>query len=351
MEGDFQKLCDFEDDLENAFEWLEDHKGERRKSCSSRKKVCFLQKACERLRDAYEDDFKMESSDDDECVYMLPLSHEMGIPKMEEKEVQKEIGKKSLEEPLDTPIIIVECTHEVEVEHPLIKFMRVMSFAYGKGNLVCEEKHIIHNNVVCHDIQSQFEVGDVEMNEEEDVIKLFLDKTITWDAVDDKEDHNFDFEHVEEHIGMSKAEYEEGEHSITKNVLKQINLWSKLDKNEFANVLTHGAKQEDSQMQAFEENKTAFTGFEDQILMQSAEFSCLSSMDEFVDIDVGQVLVDFNINFLEDVYFRVNAVVEVDLYRGECQNGGVGLSKFRFLCVADFGLANFWKRNTLQRAK
>ncbi|MCO5560736.1 hypothetical protein L7F22_014356 [Adiantum nelumboides] len=136
----------------------QDHKSKRRKSCSSRKKVCILQKACERLRDAYEDVFKMDSSDDDddddECVYMLPLSHEMGIPKMEEKEVQKEVGKKSLEEPLDTPILPQECAHEVEVEHPLIKFMRVMSCAYEKSDLVCEEKHVIHNNVVCHDIQS-----------------------------------------------------------------------------------------------------------------------------------------------------------------------------------------------------
>ncbi|MCO5612984.1 hypothetical protein L7F22_067257 [Adiantum nelumboides] len=115
----------------------EDHKGERRKSCSSMKKIRILQKACERLGDAYEDEFKMESSDDDdddERVYMLPLSHEMGIPKMEEKEV---------------------------------KFHIIMS-----------------------------------------------------DVVDDKKDHNFYSEHVEKHIGMSKVEYEEGEHSITKNGLK-----------------------------------------------------------------------------------------------------------------------------------
>ncbi|MCO5606473.1 hypothetical protein L7F22_060661 [Adiantum nelumboides] len=100
----------------------------------------------------------------------------MGIPKMEEKEVQKEVGKKSLEEPLDTPIPPLECAHEVEVEYTLIKFMGVMSFAYRKSDLVCEEKHVIHNNVVCHDIQNQFEAGDVEMNEEEDMIRLFLDE-------------------------------------------------------------------------------------------------------------------------------------------------------------------------------
>ncbi|MCO5579432.1 hypothetical protein L7F22_033287 [Adiantum nelumboides] len=166
----------------------EDHKGERRKSCSSRKKVCIPQKACEILRDAYEYEFKMESSDDDDdddddddgCVYILPLSHAMGIPKMGEKEGQKEVGKKCLEEPLDTPIQPLECAHEVEVEveHTLIKFMRVMSFAYGKSDLVCEVKHVIHNNVVCLDIQSRFEAGDVEMNEEEDVISCFLMKCV-----------------------------------------------------------------------------------------------------------------------------------------------------------------------------
>ncbi|MCO5547654.1 hypothetical protein L7F22_001105 [Adiantum nelumboides] len=201
--------------------------------------------ACERLRDAYEDEFKMESSDDDdndECVYMLPLSHEMGIPKMEEKEVQKEVGKRSLEEPLDTPILPLECAHEVEVEveveveHPLIKFMRVMSCTYEKSDLLCEKKHVIYNNVVCHDIQSRFEASDVEMNEEEDVIQLFLDEAkfhiIMSDVVDDKEDHHFDSEHVEKHIGMSKAVYEEGEHAITKNVLKRINLWTKSGRNE-----------------------------------------------------------------------------------------------------------------------
>ena len=65
MERALEKLDDFKDDLESAYKWLDDHEGKRRKSCSSRKKVWMLLKACERLRDAYEDEFKGESSDDD----------------------------------------------------------------------------------------------------------------------------------------------------------------------------------------------------------------------------------------------------------------------------------------------
>ena len=39
MESALAKLDDLEDDLENAYEWLDDHKGDRHKSCSSRKKI------------------------------------------------------------------------------------------------------------------------------------------------------------------------------------------------------------------------------------------------------------------------------------------------------------------------
>ena len=35
----WDKLEDFEDDLERAYEWLTNHKGKRRASCSSRKEV------------------------------------------------------------------------------------------------------------------------------------------------------------------------------------------------------------------------------------------------------------------------------------------------------------------------
>ena len=45
MESALDKLDDLEYELEKACEWLVDHKGDKRKSCSSRKKVLMLQKA------------------------------------------------------------------------------------------------------------------------------------------------------------------------------------------------------------------------------------------------------------------------------------------------------------------
>ena len=57
MKNALGRLADFEDDLENAYEWLDNHKGDRQKSCSSRKSIGKLQKACEKLRDASEDEF------------------------------------------------------------------------------------------------------------------------------------------------------------------------------------------------------------------------------------------------------------------------------------------------------
>ncbi|MCO5580718.1 hypothetical protein L7F22_034588 [Adiantum nelumboides] len=129
MENALDKLDDLEYELEKAYEWLDDHKGDKRKSCSSRKKVCMLQKACERLRDAYEDEFEEESSDEDDdgWVCMESLVHQVGIPKMEEKETKKEAGQKSLEEPLDNLILPLECAHGVKEEYPLLKITPILS--------------------------------------------------------------------------------------------------------------------------------------------------------------------------------------------------------------------------------
>ena len=121
------RLADFEDDLENAYEWLENHKGDKQKSCSNRKSIGKLQKACEKLRDAFEDEFNGESSEDDDIwVGMEFDNHQMGIPRMEEKEVQKEVGQKSLEKPLDTPTLPLKCAHGVEEEYPLLKMRRLL---------------------------------------------------------------------------------------------------------------------------------------------------------------------------------------------------------------------------------
>ncbi|MCO5572685.1 hypothetical protein L7F22_026443 [Adiantum nelumboides] len=186
----WDKLEDFEDDLERAYEWLTNHKGKRRTSCSSRKEVKNLQKACDRLRDAYAAEFEDELSDDDDgWVGLVTDIHYAGIPKVEEKEVQKEVGQESLKIPLDTPTLPLECAHRVETEYPLLKLMLVLSLVneiyYSK------EKQIIHIEDVVHGNQRPFEeadnvrngqmvsrmngeVMDRERNEEEEVIDLFL---------------------------------------------------------------------------------------------------------------------------------------------------------------------------------
>ncbi|MCO5584119.1 hypothetical protein L7F22_038042, partial [Adiantum nelumboides] len=87
MKNALQRLADFEDDLENAYEWLDTHKEDRKKSCSSRKSIGQLQKACEKLRDTFEDEFEGESSDDDDIwIGMEFENHQVGVTKMEEKE-------------------------------------------------------------------------------------------------------------------------------------------------------------------------------------------------------------------------------------------------------------------------
>ncbi|KAI5054262.1 hypothetical protein GOP47_0030844 [Adiantum capillus-veneris] len=171
MERTLEKLDDFEDDLENAYEWPDDHKGDRRKSCSSRKKVFKLKKACEKLRDAYENEFEGDSSaDDDDGWRMGHVIHQVGIPNMEEKEVQKEVGQKSLEEPLDTPNLPLEYTHGVQEEDPLLK---LMLFAYGKCCYpICGEKHVIHNHDVVHVTQSPLELVNSKMNALEELFEI-----------------------------------------------------------------------------------------------------------------------------------------------------------------------------------
>ncbi|MCO5569939.1 hypothetical protein L7F22_023653 [Adiantum nelumboides] len=186
----WDKLEDFEDYLERAYEWLTNYNGKRRTSCSSRKEVRKLQEACDRLRDACVAEFEDESSDDDDgWVGLETNSHHVGIPKMEEKEMQKEVGQESLKLPLDTPTLQLECAHGVEMENPLLKLMSVLSLI--NEIYYSEEKQIIHIEDVVHKNQRPFEdadnvkngqvdsrmngkVMDRERNEEEEVIDLFL---------------------------------------------------------------------------------------------------------------------------------------------------------------------------------
>ena len=146
MQRALEKLYDFEEDLDNAYEWLDDHTRDQKNSCSSRKKVCILQKACERFRDTYKDVFKESSNDDDDdegWLCIKPIIHQVGIPKMEEKEVQKEVGQESLEEPLDTPSLPLEYAHRVGEVDPLLKIGPPVSFeSEDYCAIVCEEKHV-----------------------------------------------------------------------------------------------------------------------------------------------------------------------------------------------------------------
>ncbi|MCO5576831.1 hypothetical protein L7F22_030651 [Adiantum nelumboides] len=155
----WDKLEDFEDDSERAYEWLTNHKGKRRTSCSSRKEVRKLQKACDRLRDAYVAEFEDESSDDDDGWVGLETNiHHVGIPKMEEKEVQKEVGQESLKLPLDTPTLPLECAHRVKTEYPLLKLISVLSLI--NKIYYSEEKQIIYIEDVVHKNQRPFEEAD-----------------------------------------------------------------------------------------------------------------------------------------------------------------------------------------------
>ncbi|MCO5567938.1 hypothetical protein L7F22_021634 [Adiantum nelumboides] len=167
----------------------------KKKKCkvcmSARKEVRKLQEACDRLRDTYVDEFEDESSDDDDGWVGLETDiHHVGIPKMEEKEVPKEVGQESLKLPLDIPTLPLECAHRVEMENPLLKLMSVLSLV--NEIYYSEEKQIINIEDVVHKNQRPLEEADNvrngqvdsrmngkvmvdrERNEEEEVIDLFF---------------------------------------------------------------------------------------------------------------------------------------------------------------------------------
>ena len=129
------------------------------------------------------------SEDDDIWIGMEFDNHQMGIPRMEEKEVQKEVGQRSLEKPLDTPTLPLECAHGVEEEHPLLKIMPVTSLVDENCYPIdVEEKHVIHNNDVVY-----VDETDSEMNEEEEVIELFLGSIENVCKIKDKKSNQEEF--------------------------------------------------------------------------------------------------------------------------------------------------------------
>ncbi|KAI5054162.1 hypothetical protein GOP47_0030945 [Adiantum capillus-veneris] len=240
---------------------------------------------------------------------------------MEEKDMQKEVGQKSLEEPLDTLNLPLEYTHGVEQEDPLLK---TMLFAYGKyGYPICGEKHVIRNHDVLHVIQSPLEEVDSEMNAEEELLKIkfpkirfpeisvaedeflenisvqeesppkiplqvkmlqkgfegtlkeFIDadcvdriqtkhQTTIPDVVDDQANQNFGFECFEGHILMSQVDLKQGYVSVAKNWKNQIDCCSNLDRDESGKGLTYHIEHEECQEKVFKEYKIGLTGFVEQ---------------------------------------------------------------------------------------
>ena len=107
-----KKLEEFGEVPEDAFEYHEGHKGNRCKSCSSKKRVRMLEKACEKLREKYEDEF--ESSDDDDDYF----SYQMGMPMIGVKGVQMGVSQESQQNPIDTPSPTLELAHGEVKNYP-----------------------------------------------------------------------------------------------------------------------------------------------------------------------------------------------------------------------------------------
>ena len=92
----FEKLEDFEDVLESAYEYHECHMGCRCRSCSSKKRVKMLIKSCTKLREKYEDKFESDDDDDDWLVHCC-------MPVIEVKEIIEGKSQASQQNPRKTP--------------------------------------------------------------------------------------------------------------------------------------------------------------------------------------------------------------------------------------------------------
>ncbi|MCO5581297.1 hypothetical protein L7F22_035176 [Adiantum nelumboides] len=96
-----EKLDDLECLLEDALEYTYEYKGRRMKSCSTKKGIRCLQKACLHLRDKFEEEFGFDESNDDEDE---EWSYPMGVSTSQGKGVQVgRVSQRSHQEPTDTP--------------------------------------------------------------------------------------------------------------------------------------------------------------------------------------------------------------------------------------------------------
>ena len=125
-------LEDFEDELESAYEYHNEHKGRRCRSCSSKKRVKIIEKSCEKMRDRYED--KFDSDDKDYCFIYLTA-----IPMIGVKEVHEGVSQESHQEALDTPSPTLELAHGV-VEN---------DDHYLHEKHLCDEDDVVENFLHC----------------------------------------------------------------------------------------------------------------------------------------------------------------------------------------------------------
>ena len=100
MERVKEKLDSFEERLDDACEYHEMHKGRKKKTCSSKKRIARLQEACDALREKYEDEFESNSSEDEDDEWGYP----MGTLMSQGKGVQVEgVSQRSHQKSTDTP--------------------------------------------------------------------------------------------------------------------------------------------------------------------------------------------------------------------------------------------------------
>ncbi|MCO5614669.1 hypothetical protein L7F22_068953 [Adiantum nelumboides] len=125
------------------------------------------------------------------------------------------------------------------------------------------------------------------------------------DVVDGKEDHNFDFELVQEHVLKSKIEIEERQYSIAKNLTEQIGLCPDLNENGSDKILNENIQQVNCQEEVFQEYEGPL---EQPRMLEMLDDGLSSLMDVFFEFNAGQVVVKPNILFFEDMCFGADVV-------------------------------------------
>ena len=135
-----EKLDDLECLLDDALEYLSEHKGRKLKSCSTKKGMRCLQKACTYLEEKYEDRFDLdESSSDDEEEWSYP----MGVPVIEKKGVKEGVSQGSHQNPIQAPKPTLGFNHnEVNLQsRNLIEMCDPYNVCVDRRECVSEKQH------------------------------------------------------------------------------------------------------------------------------------------------------------------------------------------------------------------